>query len=176
VERRTVHGAAVIHLWGKFWIAAWRGRHAATRITGVVAFLASVVECFTGYLSQQNFDSQWIATNGKDAFTAAGVGVFFNLMNFGQMLLWHVVLLAIATVVILGLTATHGPPYNTNGTPQSERFAPASWAGVRQPIDTAQSLVISPLTQTASINTAVKAALAAPTWPPPITSPVTSGA
>jgi hypothetical protein len=73
----------VIHLWGKFWMAAWRGRRALTWITGVVAFLASIVECFTGYLSQQNFDSQWIATNGKDAFNAAGVSAFFNLMNFG---------------------------------------------------------------------------------------------
>ena len=64
----------VIHLWGKFWMAAWRGRRAMTWITGVIAFMASVVECFTGYLSQSNFDSQWIATNGKDAFNAVGVG------------------------------------------------------------------------------------------------------
>ena len=51
----------VIHLWGKFWMAAWRGRRTMTWITGVVAFVASIVECFTGYLSQQNFDSQWIS-------------------------------------------------------------------------------------------------------------------
>src|SRR6516162_9080660 len=252
----------VIHLWGKFWMAAWRGRRAMTWNTGVVAFLASIVVCFTGYLSQQNFDSQWIATNGKDAFNAAGVGAFFNLMNFGQMLLWHVVLLPILLVALIGahvllvrkrgvshplppakprgvaairaarkaeraawrgptrrydilkegtiavvvalaltftlagllsspnvppitvaswakaapadfvgtaatelngtsLTATYGPPYNTNGTPQSLLFAPANWAGVRQPIDTAQSFVITPLTQTAPINPAVRAALAA---------------
>jgi hypothetical protein len=250
----------VIHLWGKFWMAAWRGRRTATWITGVVAFLASIVECFTGYLSQQNFDSQWIATNGKDAFNAAGIGAFFNLMNFGQMLLWHVVLIpvllvaligahvllvrvrgvshplpatrptwrerrasraadraawrgptkrydilkegTIATVVALALTiglasllsspdlpsvsvrswvqvdpggflataatelngtsgtATLGPPYNNNATPQSLLFAPANWAGVRQPIDTAQTFVISPLTQTAPLDPAVKAALA----------------
>jgi hypothetical protein len=92
----------VIHLWGKFWMAAWRGRRALTWITGVVAFLASIVECFTGYLSQQNFDSQWIATNGKDAFNAAGVGAFFNLMNFGQMLLWHVVLIPIILIALVG--------------------------------------------------------------------------
>jgi hypothetical protein len=250
----------VIHLWGKFWMAAWRGRRAWTWITGVVAFLASILVCFTGYLSQQNFDSQWIATNGKDAFNAAGVGAFFNLMNFGQMLLWHVVLLPILLIALIGahvllvrvrgvshplpatrptwrerradraadraawrgptkrydilkegtiavvvalaltftlagllsspnlppitvaswakagpadflgtsaselngtsLTATYGPPYNTNGTPQSILFAPANWAGVRQPIDPAQDFVIVPLTQTASINPAVKAALA----------------
>jgi len=92
----------VIHLWGKFWMAAWRGRRALTWITGVVAFLAAVVECFTGYLSQQNFDSQWIATNGKDAFNAVGVGAFFNVMNFGQMLLWHVVLIPIILVALVG--------------------------------------------------------------------------
>ena len=92
----------VIHLWGKFWMAAWRGRRALTWITGVVAFLASVVECFTGYLSQQNFDSQWIATNGKDAFNEVGIGAFFNLMNFGQMLMWHIVMLPIILIAIVG--------------------------------------------------------------------------
>src|SRR5262252_8426621 len=250
----------VIHLWGKFWMAAWRGRRAWTWITGVVAFLASIVVCFTGYLSQQNFDSQWIATNGKDAFNAAGVGAFFNLMNFGQMLLWHVVLLPILLIALIGahvllvrkrgvshplpatpprnraarraaaqadrtawrgptkrydilkegtiavavalaltftlagllsspdvppitiaswakvapadfvgtaaselngtsLTATYGPPYNTNGTPQTILVAPANWAGVRQPIDAAQAFVITPLTQAAPLNPGVKAAL-----------------
>jgi hypothetical protein len=92
----------VIHLWGKFWMAAWRGRRARTWITGVLAFLASIGEAFTGYLSQQNFDSQWIATNGKDAFNAAGVGAFFNLMNFGQMLLWHIVLVPLILVALVG--------------------------------------------------------------------------
>jgi hypothetical protein len=92
----------VIHLWGKFWMAAWRGRRRLTWITGVVAFVFSIVECFTGYLSQQNFDSQWISTSGKDAFNAVGVGAFFNLMNFGQMLLWHVVLIPIVLVALIG--------------------------------------------------------------------------
>ena len=92
----------VIHLWGKFWMAAWRGRRALTWITGVVAFGASVVECFTGYVSQQNFDSQWISTNGKDAFNATGIGAFFNVMNFGQMLLWHVVLVPIILIALVG--------------------------------------------------------------------------
>jgi Cytochrome b(N-terminal)/b6/petB len=92
----------VIHLWGKFWMAAWRGRRAMTWITGVVAFMASVVECFTGYLSQQNFDSQWISASGKDAFDSVGVGAFFNVMNFGQMLMWHIVLVPIILIAIVG--------------------------------------------------------------------------
>jgi hypothetical protein len=92
----------VIHLWGKFWMAAWRGKRRMTWITGVVAFVASVVECFTGYLSQQNFDSQWISTSGKDAFDAVGVGAFFNLMNFGQMLMWHIVLIPLVLIALVG--------------------------------------------------------------------------
>jgi hypothetical protein len=253
----------VIHLWGKFWMAAWRGRRALTWITGVVAFAASIIECFTGYLSQQNFDSQWIATNGKDAFNAIGVGAFFNLMNFGQMLMWHIVLVPILLITLVGahvlmvrvrgvahplpsgrpswrpqsrveraadkarwrgatrrydilkeatiatliatvltvglaavlsspdvppvtvrswvqvapadflataaselngtsLTASYGPPYNTNGTPQSELFAPANLAGVRQPIDPAQTFVLAPLAKTAPTDPALAAALA--TW------------
>ena len=93
----------VIHLWGKFWLASWRGKRALTWMTGVLAFLVSVMEAFTGYLSQQNFSSQWIATNGKDAFNAVGVGSFFNLMNFGQMILWHVVLIPLVLVVIVAI-------------------------------------------------------------------------
>ncbi|HEX4660351.1 MAG TPA: cytochrome b N-terminal domain-containing protein [Streptosporangiaceae bacterium] len=93
----------VIHLWGKFWMAAWRGRRTLTWITGVVAFQASIVECFTGYLSQQNFDSQWISTNAKDAFNAAGIGAFFNAMSTGQMLVWHVVLIPIVLVALVGV-------------------------------------------------------------------------
>ena len=92
----------VIHLWGKFWMAAWRGRRAVTWVTGVVAFMASIVECFTGYVSQQNFDSQWISTSGKDAFNEVGVGAFFNVMNFGQMLMWHIVLIPLALLAIVG--------------------------------------------------------------------------
>ncbi len=251
----------VIHLWGKFWMAAWRGRRAMTWITGVVAFVASVVECFTGYLSQQNFDAQWIATNGKDAFNAAGVGAFFNLMNFGQMLLWHVVLIPVLLIALIGAhvllvrvrgvshplpvsrprgaaarlaamradraawrgptkrydilkeatiaiavtllltiglagllsspdippvsvrswvqvdpggflataatelnatsgSATLGPPYNNNGDPQRVLVAPGSWAGVRQPIDTAQDFVLGPLSTATPADPALAAALA----------------
>ncbi len=92
----------VIHLWGKFWMAAWRGKRGWTWVTGVVAFVASVIECFTGYVSQSNFDSQWISASGKDAFNPVGVGAFFNIMNFGQMLMWHIVLVPIVLIAIVG--------------------------------------------------------------------------
>jgi quinol-cytochrome oxidoreductase complex cytochrome b subunit len=96
--------AMVVHLWGKFFMAAWRGRRALTWVLGMVTFLGSIVAAFTGYLSQTNFDAQWISTQAKDGINATGGGAFFNVLNFGQMLMWHITLMPIVVVV---LTAWH---------------------------------------------------------------------
>jgi quinol-cytochrome oxidoreductase complex cytochrome b subunit len=106
----------VIHLWGKFWMAAWRGKRALTWITGVVAFVTSIGTAFTGYLSQSNLDAQWISTQAKDGLNSIGVGAYFNVLDPGQMLLWHVALLPLAigvlTVLHVVLVRRHGvvPP------------------------------------------------------------------
>jgi hypothetical protein len=111
----------VIHLWGKFWMAAWRGKRQLTWITGALAFVASIGAAFTGYLSQQNFASQWIASEGKDGLNAAGVGAFFNVLNFGQMLMWHILLLPLVLGVLVVwhvlLVRKHGvvPPFPAKG-------------------------------------------------------------
>ena len=93
----------VVHLWAKFFMAAWRGRGVPAWVTGAVAFLVSIPSAFTGYLSQQNFDAQWIAVEAKDGLNAAGVGAFFNALDNGQMLLWHVLLMPIALAVLIWL-------------------------------------------------------------------------
>ena len=90
----------VIHLWGKFWMAAWRGRRAMTWITGGIAFLASIGTAFTGYLVQSNFDSQWISFEAKDGLNAVGIGAFFNVTNMGQALLLHACLLPLVVGAI----------------------------------------------------------------------------
>ena len=106
----------VVHLWGKFWMAAWRGRRLATWITGAVSFLASIITAFTGYLIQTNFDSQWIAGQAKDGFNSVGIGAFFNTLNTGQAILLHVALLPLVLGVIVAwhviLVRRHGvvPP------------------------------------------------------------------
>ncbi len=106
----------VVHLWGKFWMAAWRGNRALTWMTGVLAFVGSIGTAFTGYLSQTNLDSEWISTQAKDGLNAVGIGAFFNVLNPGQMLLWHVVLLPFVVGVIallhIVLVRRHGvvPP------------------------------------------------------------------
>jgi quinol-cytochrome oxidoreductase complex cytochrome b subunit len=95
--------AMVIHLWGKYFMAAWRGGRALTWVTGAVTFLVSILAAFTGYVSQTNFDAQWISTQAKDGINATGGGAYFNVLNLGQMLMWHIVLLPIGAVVLTGL-------------------------------------------------------------------------
>ncbi len=95
--------AMVVHLWGKYWMAAWRGGRSRVWITGAVTFLVAVPCALTGYVSQQNFDAQWISTQAKDAMNSVGVGAFFNLTNFGQMYSYHILLLPIAVVALVSL-------------------------------------------------------------------------
>jgi len=94
----------VIHLWGKFFMASWRGGRAKTWMSGAISFLIAIAAAFTGYVSQQNFDSQWIATQAKDGLNSTGIGAFFNVLNFGQMYTYHVLLLP---VVVIALVSAH---------------------------------------------------------------------
>jgi ubiquinol-cytochrome c reductase cytochrome b subunit len=131
----------VIHLWGKYWMAAWRGGRARVWMTGAVTFIVAVPCALTGYVSQQNFDAQWIATQAKDAMNSVGVGAFFNLTNFGQMYSYHVLLLPVAVMALIAahilLVRKHGivPPFdlstraNATGLETETRPVPAEGHG-----------------------------------------------
>jgi len=129
----------VIHLWGKFWMAAWRGKRWLTWVTGVLAFGASVIEALTGYVSQQNFDSQWIAANAKDAFNASGAGRFFNVMNFGQMILWHVLLFPLVLILIVGIhvvmVRVRGVSHPIKTRPEDAKSDAGEWRGATRRYD-----------------------------------------
>lgn len=95
-----------LHLWTTFFMGAWRDGRAKTWMVGVLAFIVSILTAFTGYLSQTNFDSQWIAVSAKDLMNSVGVGGFFNPLNFGQMYTYHIfvfpaVILAVIVIHIL---------------------------------------------------------------------------
>ena len=93
----------VLHLWAQFFMGAWRDGRGLTWVSGAVTFVVAVGTAFTGYLSQQNFDSQWIAVQGKDAMNSVGIGAFFNLLNFGQMYGFHIFVLPLIVAVLIGL-------------------------------------------------------------------------
>ena len=93
----------VLHLWGQYFMASWRDGRAKTWMIGVVIFAFSIVTAFTGFVSQQNFAGQWIAVNAKDATNAAGIGSFFNVLNFGQMYGLHIALLPMLVATLVGV-------------------------------------------------------------------------
>jgi hypothetical protein len=92
-----------LHLWTTFFMGAWREGRAKTWMIGVLAFIVSILTAFTGYLSQTNFDSQWIAASAKDLMNSVGVGGFFNPLNFGQMYTYHIFVFpaVLAAVIVI---------------------------------------------------------------------------
>jgi quinol-cytochrome oxidoreductase complex cytochrome b subunit len=71
-------------------------------VSGVVTFLVSILTAFTGYLSQQNFDAQWIGVQAKDSMNSVGAGAFFNVLNFGQIYGFHIFILPVAISLLIG--------------------------------------------------------------------------
>jgi Cytochrome b(N-terminal)/b6/petB len=124
--------AMVVHLWGKYWMASWRGGRSRVWITGAITFLVAIPCALTGYVSQQNFDAQWISTQAKDSMNSVGAGAFFNLTNFGQMYSYHVLLLPAAVVLLVGmhvlLVRKHGvvPPFTLEQRRAALAAAPSS--------------------------------------------------
>jgi quinol-cytochrome oxidoreductase complex cytochrome b subunit len=96
-------GAIVLHGLTKFFMAAWRDGRWKTWMIGVLAFGIIVFTGLTGFLSQTNWDSQWIAVQAKDAMNALGVGAFFNTMDTTQVLTLHVVVLPLFVVALVGV-------------------------------------------------------------------------
>jgi quinol-cytochrome oxidoreductase complex cytochrome b subunit len=130
----------VIHLWGKYWMAAWRGGRSRVWITGAITFLVAIPCALTGYVSQQNFDAQWISTQAKDAMNSVGIGAFFNLLDFGQMYSYHVLLLPAALVALVIahvlLVRKHGvvPPFPLAGTVSAPATAASREAAEPHPV------------------------------------------
>ncbi len=92
-----------LHLWVAFFKGAWRHGRSLTWVSGMMLFLASIGTAFTGYLSMTNFSAQWIAAQGKDALNSIGIGAFFNLLNFGQMYGFHIVILPLILILLVGI-------------------------------------------------------------------------
>jgi quinol-cytochrome oxidoreductase complex cytochrome b subunit len=144
--------AMVVHLWGKFWMAAWRGRRAMTWVTGAIAFLASIGAAFTGYLVQTNFAAQWISAEAKDGLNSVGIGAWFNVMDVGQALLLHVALvptvLALIIVWHVLLVRRRGvvPPMDEQGDarkPADERVLTEPWRGTNRRYDIVKEFTVA---------------------------------
>ena len=159
-------GFMVIHLWAKFWMAAWRGGRSFTWMSGVICFLVAIFEAFTGYIAQTNFDSQWIAFEAKDGLNSGGIGAYLNTMNFGQALMLHIALIPLALVAIvalhvllvrvhgvvppidalpehLGVTHNNPAPYSVAGT-APPTVAGRTSSGIAAPVNTESTVGTRP--------------------------------
>jgi quinol-cytochrome oxidoreductase complex cytochrome b subunit len=96
-------GGIILHAFSKFLMAAWRDGRWKTWAVGVLTFGLAVFTGLLGFLSQTNWDSQWIAVQAKDAMNSLGVGAFFNTMDTSQVLTMHVVLLPLLVLGFIGL-------------------------------------------------------------------------
>ncbi len=113
----------LLHMIGKFFMAAWRGGRWRTWAVGVIIFGIAVFSGLTGFILQTNWDSQWIAGQAKDAMNAVGVGGFVNTLNSGQMLTLHVVLLPLFVVLLVGihiLVVRHESPVRPIGSEEKQ--------------------------------------------------------
>jgi quinol-cytochrome oxidoreductase complex cytochrome b subunit len=96
-------GSVLMHLISKYLMAAWRNGRWLTWFVGALAFGVGMFTGLTGFLSQTNWDAQWIAVQSKDAMNAIGIGAFFNPMDTGQVLTLHVIVLPLVIVALVGI-------------------------------------------------------------------------
>lgn len=95
--------AAILHILFKFFTAAWRDGRWRTWLVGWLIFAASIFSGISGTLLQQNWDSQWNAQQGKDAFAALGLG-WLNWNDYASLLTLHI---AVFALMVALLAAAH---------------------------------------------------------------------
>ena len=95
--------AVILHILFKFFTAAWRHGRWRTWLVGWLVFAASVFSGISGTLLQQNWDSQWNAQQGKDAFAALGLA-WLPWTDYASVLTLHV---AVFAVIVLYFAMLH---------------------------------------------------------------------
>jgi quinol-cytochrome oxidoreductase complex cytochrome b subunit len=88
--------AVFIHIFTVFFAAAWRNGRRVTWLVGAVLFFVAITTGLSGYVSVTSWESQWIALSAKDLINSIGLGGVVNVLDTGQMLTLHVVLLPLA--------------------------------------------------------------------------------
>lgn len=109
-----------VHIFTVFFAAAWRNGRRLVWLTGAVMFFAAITTGLTGYVSVTSWESQWIGLSAKDLINSIGLGGVVNVLNTGQMLTLHVVVLPLAVAALIVwhvlLVRRHGvvEPFNAD--------------------------------------------------------------
>jgi ubiquinol-cytochrome c reductase cytochrome b subunit len=108
-----------IHIGAVFFMAAWRNGRGLTWLAGAIVFFTAVTTGLTGYVITASWEGQWIALSAKDMLNALGIGGIFNLLDFGQFVTVHAVLMPVLLAVLIAwhvlLVRRHGvvEPFGT---------------------------------------------------------------
>lgn len=92
----------VVHMIGKFFMAAWRDGRWRTWIGGLIALAVAVFTGLTGFIMQTDWDAQWISGQSKDAMNAMGMG-WLNMFNIGQVTMLHILLFPVLLLAFVTL-------------------------------------------------------------------------
>ncbi len=92
----------VVHMIGKFFMAAWRDGRWRTWVGGLVALGLAVFTGLTGFIMQTDWDAQWISGQSKDAMNAMGMG-WLNMFNTGQVTMLHILFFPVLMLAFVGL-------------------------------------------------------------------------
>ena len=129
-----------IHIFTVFFCAAWRNGRRVTWLIGAILFFAAITTGLTGYVSVTSWESQWIGLSAKDLINSIGLGGVVNVLDTGQMLTLHVVVLPLAVAGLIVwhvlLVRRHGvvEPFGAEG--DLERLLERTRAGRSQAAET----------------------------------------
>ena len=93
-----------VHILTVFFSAAWRNGRRVTWLVGAILFFVAITTGLTGYASVTSWESQWISLSAKDLINSLGIGGAVNVLDTGQMLTLHVVVLPL---LVGGLIVWH---------------------------------------------------------------------
>ncbi len=129
-----------IHIFTVFFSAAWRNGRRVTWLIGAILFFAAITTGLTGYVSVTSWEGQWIGLSAKDLINSIGLGGVVNVLDTGQMLTLHVVVLPLAVAGLIVwhvlLVRRHGvvEPFGADG--DLERLLERTRAGRPQAAET----------------------------------------
>lgn len=90
-----------VHILTVFFSAAWRNGRRTTWLIGAVLFFVAITAGLTGYVSVTSWESQWISLSAKDLINSIGLSGAANVLDTGQMLTLHVVVLPLCVAALI---------------------------------------------------------------------------
>lgn len=90
-----------IHIGAVLFTSAWRNGRRLTWLAGAILFFTAITTGLTGYVITATWEGQWIGLSAKDMLNALGIGGAFNLLDFGQFVTVHAVLMPALVAVLI---------------------------------------------------------------------------